>query len=284
MILAGRSVKFWIFVSLCALVLWTFYFLMDSFNHFLNLSLGLPDWYTGKEWYFLPAFLGIITRFCGEILGLASLMLTWKENKPFREIKSLVVGTLLLETTYQISLLPSSLSLTLRNYYFIGVAYILQVFFTAPFLTILAFKIKEHNESVEDSELLRWVGKAFAGYVAALGVNALSRWLDMLLSEGVTFLFKGLSLLGFLNTLIFMVLAIGLALLGTRRLGKQNKFNASFFVGLSLMSVGIHYMVYVVYSYFVGMLNLVLLIDVWTIPFLGLGLAIATSSRKYGGG
>ena len=43
---------------------------------------------------------------------------------------------------------------------------------------------------------------------------------------------------------------------------------------LALFAVGLHYLLYVVYSYFGGMLAFVLLVEVWTIPLIGLGFFI----------
>jgi hypothetical protein len=62
MIPIARNVKIWIFISLCTLLSWTFYYMADGLGHFVNIVRGLPDYYAGKEWYFVPAFLGIIGR------------------------------------------------------------------------------------------------------------------------------------------------------------------------------------------------------------------------------
>jgi hypothetical protein len=44
--------------------------------------------------------------------------------------------------------------------------------------------------------------------------------------------------------------------------------------------VGLHYIFFVVYSYFTNTLASALLLDVWTVPLFGLGLVLLKSSIK----
>ena len=44
--------------------------------------------------------------------------------------------------------------------------------------------------------------------------------------------------------------------------------------GLALTMVGLHYLIYLLYSYVGGMINFVLIVEVWAIPLLGLGVSI----------
>lgn len=280
MLFVERAIKYWVLISLFALFIWITYFLIDSLRHFVNLSLGLQDWYVGKEWYFLPAFFGIIARFCGTVAGFVSTILLWSKTKNPYKVKNLVVASLVLEAFYHFLLLPSSWSLILRNYYFLGFAYILQAFFTTPFLTVLAIQLKNYYKSMRKRVLWKWCGYVSAGYVAALGINAVFRWLDMAVSEGVTFLFMGLGTLGFLNTMLLMPFAVSLATLGGYHLTIQKKSHAILLLGLALTMVGSHYVIYFFYSHFSGTLKFILLTDIWTIPFLGLGLSMVKSSIK----
>jgi hypothetical protein len=43
---------------------------------------------------------------------------------------------------------------------------------------------------------------------------------------------------------------------------------------------GLNYVLYVVYSYLVNSLNSLPLVDVWTMPLLGLGLALMFNARR----
>jgi hypothetical protein len=51
-------------------------------------------------------------------------------------------------------------------------------------------------------------------------------------------------------------------------------------LGASLAVVGLNYLIYVVYSYLVNSLSTLPLVDVWTVPLLGLGIALIINSRK----
>jgi hypothetical protein len=48
-------------------------------------------------------------------------------------------------------------------------------------------------------------------------------------------------------------------------------------LGLSLTMIGLHYTIYVITSYFLGTIKSVWLVEIWTIPVLGLGLTILLS-------
>ena len=111
MLSAEQNAKFWLFTTLSSLLVWILYWLVPSFWHFHNIILGLPDVYSGKEWYFLPSHFGLSGRFIGVILGLATVILIGVRMKPFLKVKSLVVASLLFEAAYFLSLFPSFLSL-----------------------------------------------------------------------------------------------------------------------------------------------------------------------------
>jgi hypothetical protein len=260
---------------LFSLLLWITYWLIPSFNHFFNLVLGLPDQYSNREWYFIPAHFGLIIRFLGVLFGLLSTFLIWIKNKTFSRIKNLIIVTLLMEAAYFISLLPSFWSLfsTFRATT-LGIAYFLQIIFTAPLLVILGIKI--HRNNVEDNilKILKWSIITFGGYIAALWINSVFRWIDMLLSEGVGFLTSGIRAIGFFDAVVFMSLAVIFAVIGARYNGKEIEVATRRWIGLSMVMVGLHYVIYLIYSYIVGALGFVLLVDIWTVPLLFLGLAL----------
>ncbi|HKZ88481.1 MAG TPA: hypothetical protein VJ066_04910 [Candidatus Bathyarchaeia archaeon] len=49
---------------------------------------------------------------------------------------------------------------------------------------------------------------------------------------------------------------------------------------MALTAVGLSYTIYVVYSYAVNALKFALLVDVWTIPMLGLGIYLLAYFKK----
>ena len=277
----NRKIKILITITLFSLLLWITYWLIPSFNHFFNLVLGLPDQYSNREWYFIPAHFGLIIRFLGVLFGLLSAFFIWIKNKTFSRIKSLIIVSLLMEAAYFISLLPSFWSLfsTFRAT-ILGIAYFLQIIFTAPLLVVLALKIYKYNAHENKLKILKWSSVTFAGYIAALWVNSVFRWVDMLLIEGFSFLTSGIRAIGFFNAVVFMSLAVIFAIIGARYNGKEIEVTARKWISLSMVMVGLHYVIYLVYSYFVGALKFVPLVDIWTVPLLFLGLALLLSKTS----
>lgn len=280
MIKLDAQAKIWITITLCTLFCWTLYYMADGLTHFVNIIQGIPDFYTGKEWYFIPGFLGITGRLIGVSLGLSSAFLVWMKQKDFSAIKNLVLTSLVLEALYFISLLPSFWSLAIRNLNSLAAAYLLQTLLIAPSLITLAIKTKNHVPGSPESNLAKWVALAFAGYIAALWINVVLRWTDMFAIGGLQFLLTGIMAIGFLDAIVIMSLALILALTTTYYLIKQNRQTATKFLGLTLTAVGLHYLIYMIYAYLAEALGLAFLIDVWTIPLIGAGLSILRISLQ----
>ena len=123
----------------------------------------------------------------------------------------------------------------------LGISYILQFLFTVPFLLILAVKVYRHK--LDGSGLIKWAGFAFVGYIGALWVNSVFRWFDMISADGLSVFFTGIRAVGSLNAFIVMSLAIIFSIIGVYYLLKRKR-NPRFWIGLSLVMVGLHYLVY----------------------------------------
>ena len=54
----------------------------------------------------------------------------------------------------------------------------------------------------------------------------------------------------------------------------ENKAESVRWFGLSLAMIGAHYVVYLYYSFTVGDLFSAMQLDIWTLPFLGLGISL----------
>ncbi len=87
---------------------------------------------------------------------------------------------------------------------------------------------------------------------------------------------RGSASWGFLISLTAMSLAVVFAVPGAYFLSK-NRGEASKWFGLSLLMIGVYYVVYVVYSVSSSNMDTAMQIDVWTLPFLFLGLKILKS-------
>jgi hypothetical protein len=147
---------------------------------------------------------------------------------------------------------------------------------------VLAVKVKKYNGPARKPSLLKWGGIAFLGFTGALWANAVLRWFDMLFSPqgGTAFLFSGIRAWGFFDAVIFMSLAVAFAAFGCYRLVKQGEGSAVKLLGLSLAMVGLQYVIFLVYAYVVNAWALALLMDVWTVPLLGLGASLLITKTK----
>jgi hypothetical protein len=157
--------------------------------------------------------------------------------------------------------------------------YVLQILLTTPLLWFLAAKAATYPKS-NRIILVKYGAAAFVGYVAALAVNEVSRWSSMISADSLQFLLQDMRLLGFLDAVVLMPLAVILAFVGALRLIQQKSNSALWWLGASLAVVGLNYVLYVVYSYLVNSLNSLPLVDVWTVPLLGLGLALMFNARR----
>ena len=96
----------------------------------------------------------------------------------------------------------------------------------------------------------------------------------MISADGLSVFLTGSRAVGSLNAFIVMSLAIIFSSIGVYYLLKRKR-NPRFWIGLSLVMVGLHYLVYLIYTYYYGgMISSVMLQEVWAIPLLGLGVAL----------
>ena len=278
---ANKLIKIWIVVSLCALLIWIIRLVPDSLERFYNIVFVSWNYYNraivGGSMYSLAA-VGIIARLVGAAIGLASLLMVWNNKRSILDLRKWVATALSLESLYYASLIPAiiwlfALAKQSTISYNFGISYLIQIVFTVPFLAILAFKLVKNGKKPFSLHLWKWIGIAFLGYVIALWANSVFRWFDMIATSGVQFFFTDVRVVGALNAIVFMSLAVVFAALSAFSLAKQ-KESARIWMGLSLTMVGLHYTIFVVFSYLVGTLNSIWLMDVWTVPLLGLGLTI----------
>ena len=132
-------------------------------------------------------------------------------------------------------------------------------------------KVFRHKKNRID--WFKWAGFAFVGYIGALWVNSVFRWFDMISAEGLSVFLTGIRAVGSLNAFVVMSLALVFGVLSVYQLLNGRKIGVRW-AGLALVMVGLHYFIYLLYSYFGGMIDFVLLVEVWAIPLLGLGVSV----------
>jgi hypothetical protein len=281
-----RNVKIWITASLISLIIYDAYILRGSFTILFGFLTNIPQDVTYVNItgaVFWAGFVGLGARFIAVILGLIVAYLIWVKAKPFRKIKNLVALALFFEGMNFLALIPSVWFLIRPSFVTslpLGLGYILQIAFALPFLWILALKVIKYHESDQNPALLKYAAFAFVGYVAALAINEVSRWTSMISTDTLNFLLQGIRAVGFLNAIILMPLAVVLAVIGAYRLIQLKECLAMKWLGASLALVGLNYLIYIVYSYYANSLNTLPLVDVWTVPLLGLGVMLILNSRK----
>ncbi|XES76913.1 MAG: hypothetical protein ACBZ72_12170 [Candidatus Bathyarchaeia archaeon] len=272
MVTASRNLKILVFASFCSLLIWVVFLLPSNFEHLYNVLLGKPDIYNGNLGMFISSFAGLISRFCAVIFAMAVGFTVWGGgiNLSQVQLERLVEAALFLEGTYFILLFPSGLWWLGLGWNFLGAAYLLEAAFAGSALLILSFKVRDYSKG---TQMLKWIGIAGVAYIAALWFNSVFRWFDQIAVIGSEFLLRGATSWGFLVSLTAMSLAVVFAVPGAYFLAK-NKGESVWWFGLSLVMIGVYYAVYVAYSFTSGNLDSAMQIDVWTLPFIGLGLAM----------
>ncbi len=267
----GHWTKVWVFASLCALLFWVVVLLPGSFVHFFNFILGKPDLYAGNPGILMASHIGLIARFFAVILALSAGFMLWSiKNPSLKKFERIIETALFLEGTYYILLFPSGLWWVGLGFNFLGVDYLLRAALVGTVLLVLSFKVREHSKGVN---VLNWIGIAIVAYIVALWSNVVLGWFDMIALIGSGFLFHGANSLGFLISLITMSLAVVFAVSGAYLLVK-NQGDAIKWFGFSLVMIGLNCIVYLTYSFLSGNLNPAMAIDVWALPFFGLGISL----------
>ena len=266
-----RNVKIWVFITLCSFFAYNLRLTSNSIPIIRATLLGARD----PFFYRFVGGIGVIIHFLGVSLALVSIYLVWKnKEKPFPKVKSLVSVALIFEGLYFLSFLPSIPRLFyFGNYVFLAFSYSLQILFTFPFLTILSLKVRGSDDVFGNIGLIKWIGVASMGYITALWVNNVLRWFDMLWTYGIDFVLSGDTYLGFINGIITLSLALVFAFVGFSSLLRNGKVNTKWW-GLSLILVGLHFLIYLLYSVYVDAVSFAFLNELWAIPLLGLGVAI----------
>ncbi|MCW4006528.1 MAG: hypothetical protein NWF04_08070 [Candidatus Bathyarchaeota archaeon] len=270
----GNGVKIWVFASFCSLLVWAVFTFPSNLEHLFNVVFGRPDFYTGNLGMFMSSFVGLFARFFGVILSLICVFMVWGGNEAsfsHSRLEHLVEAALFLEGTYFVLLFPSGLWWLGVGLNFLGIAYLLMAVSGGSVLLLLSFKVRDFNHN--SLGVLKWVGIAIVGYVTALWFNIVFRWFDMIEVIGNSFLLRGSASWGFLASLTAMSIAVVFAAAGAHLLSK-NKGNSIQWFALSTTMIGINYVVYIAYSFVSGNLDSAMTMDIWTIPFLGLGLSL----------
>ena len=264
--------KTWVSITLCSLFIYTLYWLIITTRYVWEVY-SRPGGPIDPYFYRITGFAGIIMRFLGVSLALLSMYLFWRhKGNPVPYVKGKISTALLFEAFYYLSFTPFVIVYIDSNPFF-AVNYLLQILLISPFLINLGLKVKFDTGDSIKKGLLKSIGIAGVGYIAAIWVNNVSRWLDMTSRFGIQFLSTGITFLGFVNTIFTLSLSVVFALAGFSLLPKKRNIATKWW-GLSLIMLGVHFVIYLLHSAYVGALDFALLNEIWTVSLLGLGLSI----------
>jgi hypothetical protein len=254
-------------------MIWVVFLMPADFDHLFNVIFKKPDIFNGNLGMFVSSFAGLFARFFAVILAMAVGFKVWGRADFWRSmsVERLVEAALFLEGAYFILLFPSGLWWLGLGFNFLGMAYLLEAGVAGAALMVLSFKVRDFGK--DGSAILKWIGIAALAYIIAMWFNSVFRWFDQIAVIGTEFLLRGATSWGFLVSLTAMSLAVVFAIPGAYYLAK-NKGESVWWLGLSIVMIGIYYVVYVIYSATSSNLDSAMQIDVWTLPFVALGLAL----------
>ena len=170
-------------------------------------------------------------------------------------------------------------SLNSAFYGILGIGYLLHVALTFPLLTILAIKVFKSGKEREDFQSEKFLGITFFGYIVALWANASLRWIGLAITKGLETLWVESNIILAWNSIILMTFGIFFGFFGVFYLSKNMK-KALNYIGFSLVMVGLHYLIYLVYHIIIGDLISIWLIDFWAIAFIGMGISLIRQVLK----
>ena len=99
-------------------------------------------------------------------------------------------------------------------------------------------------------------------------------------TEGIVFILSGTTSLGFLNSVVTLSLSIFFAVVGLYVLYRKGDRRLSIrLFALSLIMLGLYFVVFIVYSVIADALKWALLVEIWPITLLGLGLSMLNRKK-----
>jgi len=283
----SRWNKLWVVVSICSLLVYALNSLYNSFSAWYMFILnGISSQFLFSTYFltdYLVTTIGVIFRVIGAFSALFALYLVWgPKHKPFFDAKKKIVVAILFEGIYFLLLLPINVYYLIRGLVpILFVGYVLETTVVSPPLFILSFKLWRYTEST-GTKLLKWVSLAAICYLVHIWISNIFRWLSMVGESGITFLLNGTILVGFLNSTVTLSLSLILVSVGSYLILTKGERNfATKMFGVALMLLGLHFVIYILYSLISGFsVSFILLTEIWPITLLGLGLSMLIGTKS----
>ncbi len=283
----SRCNKVSVVVTLCSLFAYVLYWLFETVATIYNLILNGITIPQLLSFYYLSDVLipavGIVLRFVGVSFALVAVYLIWgPKTLSFLSVKKKISVAILFEGMYFLLLLPITLYYLVQgNILTFFTGYLLEIISVFPLLVVLSVKIWRYDGSGNE-KLLTWIFIAGIGYLVHIWISNVFRWLSMVEISGLNFLFQGIIVIGFLNTIVILSMSLIFAVVGCyylsytddRRLGTK-------LLGIALVLLSLHFFIYILYSVVVGASSYsVMSVEIWPVAILGLGLVMLFGANK----
>ncbi len=265
----NRWTKAWIIITICALLAWTLRWFLGVILTMGNVLVGTLEvrtWWRLWLDYVLTGLIGDPVRISGAILALFSIYLIWgPKPQKFFIVRKYVVVAILCEAGFYLAQLPLMVQEIIvdRRFTILYVGYLLQILLASLPLIVLSLKVWRYSNTV-NAGILKWAGLAGLSYLAGM-------WVNNLLSSSI----YGLTSIRFLNSAVTLSIALVLAIIGFFMMMKNgiNKQTIRFFAAAFIV-VGLHFSIFILYSFFTNALQFALLVEIWPVTFLGLGFSL----------
>ncbi len=124
MLSISRETKFWIFISLLSLLIWTLYWTIPSsieriYDILISGQTFPSDSFVGLmyAWMEVSGAIGTLVRSIGIVIGIVALCLLSLKNKSFTDVRKLVAMGLFIEAFYYFMVgFPSGIFMTTIGY------------------------------------------------------------------------------------------------------------------------------------------------------------------------
>jgi hypothetical protein len=277
-----RWTQIWIVVTLFSLMIYDLYWIHGVFTLIYSILIqNLPDILAKHPNFYYDYVAGAIAnslRMVGVILVLLSAYLVWgPKRKLFTNVRKYVAVALSFEAVYFLAILPLNLILIIRERspFLLYLGFVIQILVTSPLLLALSIKAWHYKETAR-ANLVQWACLVGIGYIIGIWVNSVFRWFSMSESAGTGLLLTGITSLGFFSSVIILSLSLTFAIAGFYTLLNKGSTKSTVrLFGVSLIMLGLHFIIYIIYSWIApGAWKFVLLTEIWPIPLLPVGLGM----------
>ena len=226
------------------------------------------------------SIIGIYLRLFGGVLAVSSAYLFYKNDSRYIGRLSKVI---LFESLYFASFIPSGLNHIILSFselafvgfnLYTGASFLLQGLILFPVLFILNRKIEVNKDSVN----LRWIGIAAPLYVFVMWIKHAFFWFFVLSMTTTSSLFETV---GMINSMLTMLVAALILLYACIPLIRNTKKINSGIIGVSLILIGIYFVIYFIVSIWVPIYSSYLyLIEFWMVSLLVPGFILLLKTRQ----